>query len=584
MSLFCLYMNKLHTMQLSRLSLFLWFLILNLSANPALCRINQDQIFGTAYPQKNHLLLTYFKQRFQNADNSYKKIGIEQIRSQISILKTEATKNRDIYTELFCDVIDYSHTIRLNNLDTKTIEKRSAELIARAESVDYPLAYCLVHINTGFYYHEKKNWPKYLYGLEQAFEKYKSCSYDEFPLKKYSLYQLALGHYQFDDFEKSLYYTNLCSLMNPDKTGTDMFNNHLMALNHLKLNTPEKANELFKKNAINALKENRKEWYWISRAYEYINSDIPNSDSVWMVYEKIKNHQIDNCLFELGTFIIHQYANQAIDDVRLIQIMDELKTIKPKISDPHLVLRYNEALRYYYGKRKNWPMLNQLSDSVINAHKNLSAIKNLKLKTALETAAIMQKNKYNILYIKNLKNQLWWITSGLSIGLFLIITIVFIQLKKSQIEKERDQLLLQAENLSLQNQLKEMQSRLNLFVQSKISKRNAIDELLIQFNSSKAINGDLNSALIRELRNSTILTKNDWIKFREMFTAAYGNFLEETESKLPDISQAELRYLSLRKLQLKTPDMAKMMGISETSVRSIKSRLLKKYPEFKQID
>jgi hypothetical protein len=570
-------------MHSGRLRKILHILILNTFLNTVWCAINKDQIFHTDYPQKNHLLLQYFKQQFQNSDNSYKKIGIVKIRQQIGAFKTEATKNRDTYSELYCDVISYSHGIRLNFLDNRAIESTSTELSARAEAMEYPLAYCLIKINTGFYYYEKKNWPKYLFCLQQAFEKYNNCSYDEFPLKKYSLYQLALGHYQFEDFNKSLYFAKLCSRVNPDNIGTDMFNNHLMALNYAKLNQSDKANHLFKKNENDALKENRQEWFWISKAYIFMNSNNNVTDSLLSVYEKLKNYRIDNCLFELGTFIIHQNGNHVTEDIRVKNIISELNLMKRKISDPHLLLRYNESLRTYHRKYKNWPLMNQFADSVIEAYKNLSTIKNLNLKTQLETTDLINKNKLKTLSINDLKNKFWLMTTLISVGLFLVIVIIFTQVKKSQIMKERDQLLLASENLSLQNQLHEMQTKLNLFVQTKINKRNAIDELMRKFNLTKDENGNLNAQLIMELRNSTILTKYDWFKFREMFSAAYGNFLEEAETKLPDISQAELRYLALKKLQLKTPDMAKMMGISETSVRSIKSRLLKKYPEFNKI-
>jgi hypothetical protein len=356
-----------------------------------------------------------------------------------------------------------------------------------------------------------------------------------------------------------------------------------MALNYAKLNQSDKANHLFKKNENDALKENRQEWFWISKAYIFMNSKNNVTDSLLSVYEKLKNYRIDNCLFELGTFIIHQNANHVTEDIRMKNIINELNLIKHKISDPHLLLRYNESLMTYYRKYKNWPLMNQFTDSVIKAYKNLSTIKNLNLKTQLETTDLIKKNNFKTLSIKHLKKQFWLITTIISVGLFLVIVIIFTQVKKSQIIKERDQLLLQSENLSLQNQLHEMQTRLNLFVQTKINKRNAIDELLRKYNLTKDENGNLNAQLILDLRNSTILTKYDWIKFREMFSAAYGNFLEEAETKLPDISQAELRYLALKKLQLKTPDMAKMMGISETSVRSIKSRFLKKYPDFNKI-
>jgi predicted DNA-binding protein (UPF0251 family) len=84
------------------------------------------------------------------------------------------------------------------------------------------------------------------------------------------------------------------------------------------------------------------------------------------------------------------------------------------------------------------------------------------------------------------------------------------------------------------------------------------------------------SEQLQNLLQSTILTEQDWIQFRLQFEKIYPNFMDTQKRNYPEITQAELRYLVLEQLQLSTTEMARMLGVSDGSIRQTRSRLRKK--------
>ena len=81
---------------------------------------------------------------------------------------------------------------------------------------------------------------------------------------------------------------------------------------------------------------------------------------------------------------------------------------------------------------------------------------------------------------------------------------------------------------------------------------------------------------LNSLQESTILTDSDWDDFRKTFDTVHVGFLSRIKEKYPNLSPAELRYITLAKLEMSTKEMASILGIGVSSVRTAKSRLLKK--------
>jgi tetratricopeptide (TPR) repeat protein len=76
-----------------------------------------------------------------------------------------------------------------------------------------------------------------------------------------------------------------------------------------------------------------------------------------------------------------------------------------------------------------------------------------------------------------------------------------------------------------------------------------------------------------ELLHQTILTENDWLRFKDMFEKANPGFTTRLKQQVPEITTAELRLATLIKLNVGNKHIASMLGISTDAVRKTKSRL-----------
>ena len=92
-----------------------------------------------------------------------------------------------------------------------------------------------------------------------------------------------------------------------------------------------------------------------------------------------------------------------------------------------------------------------------------------------------------------------------------------------------------------------------------------------QVNDSQERTGTINSLL-----ESTILTEEDWKKFRQLFEKVYPGFFIRLKDKMLDLSPTETRLLALTKLQISPKDMSSMLGVSYDAIRKARQRLRKK--------
>lgn len=84
------------------------------------------------------------------------------------------------------------------------------------------------------------------------------------------------------------------------------------------------------------------------------------------------------------------------------------------------------------------------------------------------------------------------------------------------------------------------------------------------------------SQYLEQLTNATILTDDDWVRFRSVFEKVHPGFIEAQKNEHPDLTQAELRHLVLEKLGLGTHEMANILGVSDGTIRQTRMRLRRK--------
>jgi len=78
------------------------------------------------------------------------------------------------------------------------------------------------------------------------------------------------------------------------------------------------------------------------------------------------------------------------------------------------------------------------------------------------------------------------------------------------------------------------------------------------------------------LNKATILTDEDWNKFKQLFEQVHKDFFKRLKEKLPDLTQAEIRLVSLTKLSIGTKQMAGILGVSFDTIKKSRHRLRKK--------
>ena len=81
---------------------------------------------------------------------------------------------------------------------------------------------------------------------------------------------------------------------------------------------------------------------------------------------------------------------------------------------------------------------------------------------------------------------------------------------------------------------------------------------------------------LEHLNKATILTEEDWDKFKKLFEQVYKGFFTRLKDKIPDLTQAEIRLVCLTKLKVDTKQMAGILGVSAETIRKSRYRLRKK--------
>ncbi len=159
--------------------------------------------------------------------------------------------------------------------------------------------------------------------------------------------------------------------------------------------------------------------------------------------------------------------------------------------------------------------------------------------------------------------------------LVLLLILILINSQRKQLKKEKELTDSQLENARLI--LRQKKLELSHFAQQIIYKNNLINQLETDIESRADVVSNNNQLeKIELLRQQTILTKEDWNKFKDVFSEVYPSFIDNVNEKFTKLTPAELRMFMLLKLLLSKQQIAGVLGISAESVRKAQYRLKKK--------
>ncbi|HEY6956865.1 MAG TPA: tetratricopeptide repeat protein [Flavisolibacter sp.] len=178
-----------------------------------------------------------------------------------------------------------------------------------------------------------------------------------------------------------------------------------------------------------------------------------------------------------------------------------------------------------------------------------------------QTIQSLERQKKNQLLIRNL-----FITA---VVLLSIIGLMYTNRQKIKY-RHREEIAVK-EKQAAQLEIASARQQLQLITESVLEKNNLVEKLSDQLQSQN-LHAD-QYKMIDELSSLTILTEDEWSKFKTLFEKVYPGFFLRLKAKAPDITIAEQRTAALTRLHLTSKEMAAMLGISVDSVHKAKQRL-----------
>jgi len=172
-----------------------------------------------------------------------------------------------------------------------------------------------------------------------------------------------------------------------------------------------------------------------------------------------------------------------------------------------------------------------------------------------------------------------------SVTVLLILTLIlsFLLIKRQQRKRRAEKTVFEAETTTLimekdqkEKELARAKEMLGEHINALIEKNALLEQSMLEMEELKKQAEGKKIEYAENLSKSTILTEEDWSKFRQLFEQVHPDFFKRLKEKLPNLTQAEIRFMCLTKLQLGTNQMAGMLGVSLNTIRASRYQLRKK--------
>jgi uncharacterized membrane-anchored protein YhcB (DUF1043 family) len=462
------------------------------------------------------------------------------------------------------------------------------ELIEKAEQIPNYYLVAGYYMTMGVIYNKLKKFNK-------SFESQLLCleTLEKDPDKKYFdqcwwLHLVANKFYEFKDYSKAARLAIVASTLNakytPDGVWFGRVNSNLVGMSYLKNGQYDSAIVWLEKTRTLALAGNDSTWLGIATGnlgtVYYLQNNckaaiqnylqaIPlcKKGDVWDNVASFCNNLAD-CYFVSGNYqaipaLISQSEQANKKDIQnnaylanQIKLYSIAETYYRKMGNSAITLQYTDSVKKYQ----------ILYNNAFDIAEKIKAEGEFAYKSKeLQNKLLLNQNKLQ-------KQTLWFAyIAALLIGIFIIFYIKRINLRKKLAEKNKE---------LAEQQLATSKKEIVNFTQHLIEKNTLIESYLLEINALKKQTENLQqdqTETLQQLKTGTILTNEDWSKFKELFDKLYPEFFSTLKTNYPDLTQAEMRFLAFTKLEVLPKEMASLLGVSDQAIRTIRYRLKKKF-------
>lgn len=181
------------------------------------------------------------------------------------------------------------------------------------------------------------------------------------------------------------------------------------------------------------------------------------------------------------------------------------------------------------------------------------------------------RHNFELAQLDTIRQKSIWVRNfAILLIAFAALVIIFIVNRSRQKHKEK-QLVLENEKNKAQADLLKFTKTL----QDKNRQLATLQEEIEVLTSHQDIASQ--NELIYQLQQSTILTDEQWVTFRDMFEQVHAGYINRIKTRYPEVTPAEIRYMVLVMLDMNTKEIANVLGINTATVRNLKHRMRKKF-------
>ena len=241
-----------------------------------------------------------------------------------------------------------------------------------------------------------------------------------------------------------------------------------------------------------------------------------------------------------------------------LQPLSFLEQIYFTASDVYRALEYTDSFYVY-------------NNLYTNLHDSLQQV-SLLISTRMARLRIDNDNNLRgIEFLRQEKQNAAIKRNYIILSLLLGVVILLLYLNKVRLKQQYKQQIALQQKQSAEAELRTAREQMRQFTENIIEKTALIDKLNLQL-----LNKEQNTEhqhLINEITHQTILTEDDWEKFKSVFEKINPGFFINLKERARDITVAEQRMAALTRLNLTAKQMASILGISVDSVHKCRQRL-----------
>lgn len=236
-------------------------------------------------------------------------------------------------------------------------------------------------------------------------------------------------------------------------------------------------------------------------------------------------------------------------------------------ANANLLKNWYENLYNISKARGDYKQASLYTDSLLLYRDSVTALRNQQSFNQVWLKLETEKHMNEVNQLESMRRQQILLRNSLLAGLVLVAIIALLWVNRRLLKHNK------AKELAEQ-QLKFAEQELMTYTQQLKEKNELLEQLRNEITGQVDTSERVDN--INALLTATILTEDDWKKFRQLFEKVYPGFFIRLKEKIPDLSPTDTRLLALTKLQLPPKDMASMLGVTYDAVKKARQRLRKK--------